>query len=84
MGFNELSVALHLRRHPLDQRGFFTAATISILFGVFALVSSGGSGHAAAVWLTWYGGMMAATHFWIAYRLRTWQSEVKHHVAAAV
>jgi len=83
MGFNELSVALHLRRHVLDRRGFFTAATISILFGVFALVGNDGTGHAAAVWLTWYGGMMAATHFWIAYRLRSWQSDVRHHAAAA-
>ena len=83
MGFNELSVALHLRRHRMDRRGFFTAAAISLVFGFLALATSDGTAYVAAIWLTWYGGLMALTHFWIAYRLRALGREVKHRAATA-
>lgn len=83
MAFNEITIARHLSRHVADRRGFSGAGIISLLFGAIAAVANDGTGYKAAVWLTWYGAMMAVTHFWIAYRMHSWHSEAHRHAAAA-
>lgn len=83
MAFNEIAIATHLKRHVIDQRGFYVAGVVSLGFGLLALITNDGTGYVASVWLTWYGAMMAAIHFWIAYRLRAWAGEVHQHAAAA-
>lgn len=83
MAFNEITIAHHLNRHVADRRGFYVAGIISLLFGALAVVANDGTGYKAAVWLTWYGAMMAVTHFWIAYRMHSWHSQAHRHAAAA-